>query len=227
MNKISEQELLERLKTIKSIREFYVEKFRISRDEAQFHYSLLPDLDESTWVEIGCTNPFSVVLYYGKYDDSLNSSKEKLGDIIVNKNIIYDLYTNEDLHNDERKTFHEFIEGIIYSLKSNIKSEKERIKEIEDKIKNKENRLNQLQTLLNPEKSKPVNNTPIKVKPQVKNNKLLSPCSPCVCLGAPCEQCMFGYKSAEENHRLLKDVLENNRYEGIVRSYNLYHNTNY
>ena len=49
------------------------------------------------------------------------------------------------------------------------------------------------------------------------------PCKPCLCPSAPCEQCMFGYKSFEERHRLLNDVIENNRYSGIVERYKLYH----
>ena len=36
---------------------------------------------------------------------------------------------------------------------------------------------------------------------------MLTPCSPCVCIGAPCEQCMFGYKSAETNHKLMKQLI--------------------
>ncbi len=35
---------------------------------------------------------------------------------------------------------------------------------------------------------------------------MLNPCSPCVCTGAPCEQCMFGYRSREENHESMKKL---------------------
>lgn len=56
--------------------------------------------------------------------------------------------------------------------------------------------------------------------------KLYNPCRPCLCPGAPCEQCMFGYKSQEEASRLLKHVLDNNTYPGIVERYNLYHKNN-
>ena len=36
---------------------------------------------------------------------------------------------------------------------------------------------------------------------------MLNPCSPCVCTGAPCEQCMFGYRSLESNHEHMKELL--------------------
>ena len=36
---------------------------------------------------------------------------------------------------------------------------------------------------------------------------LMNPCSPCVCPGAPCEQCTFGYKPAAENHERMKKLL--------------------
>ena len=37
---------------------------------------------------------------------------------------------------------------------------------------------------------------------------MLTPCNPCVCLGAPCEQCMFGYASNEMNHKRMKRLIE-------------------
>lgn len=39
------------------------------------------------------------------------------------------------------------------------------------------------------------------------NKKMLTPCSPCCCPGAPCEQCMFGYNDEESNHRIMKDLI--------------------
>jgi hypothetical protein len=36
---------------------------------------------------------------------------------------------------------------------------------------------------------------------------MLNPCKPCICPGAPCEQCSFGYRSEEENHEKLKKLL--------------------
>ena len=36
---------------------------------------------------------------------------------------------------------------------------------------------------------------------------MLNPCSPCVCKGAPCEQCLFGYQSKENNHKSMKELL--------------------
>ena len=42
----------------------------------------------------------------------------------------------------------------------------------------------------------------------MSKNKLLEPCNPCVSPGAPCEQCMFGYRSAEDNHKHMKELLE-------------------
>lgn len=36
---------------------------------------------------------------------------------------------------------------------------------------------------------------------------LMNPCSPCVCPGAPCEQCTFGYRPATENHESMKKLL--------------------
>lgn len=36
---------------------------------------------------------------------------------------------------------------------------------------------------------------------------MLKPCDPCVCPGAPCEQCMFGYQSEKEAHKRMKDLI--------------------
>ena len=37
---------------------------------------------------------------------------------------------------------------------------------------------------------------------------MLTPCSPCSCPGAPCEQCMFGYQSDETKHNIMKNLIE-------------------
>ena len=37
---------------------------------------------------------------------------------------------------------------------------------------------------------------------------MLTPCIPCICPTAPCEQCMFGYKSAETNHKQIKQIIK-------------------
>ena len=39
------------------------------------------------------------------------------------------------------------------------------------------------------------------------DKKMLNPCNPCVCPGAPCEQCTYGYRSKEENHESMKKLL--------------------
>lgn len=36
---------------------------------------------------------------------------------------------------------------------------------------------------------------------------MLKPCNPCVCIGAPCEQCMFGYMPAKDAHELMKKLI--------------------
>lgn len=53
------------------------------------------------------------------------------------------------------------------------------------------------------------------------------PCNPCLCPKAPCEQCMFGYKSIEDRTGLLNDIIINNRYPSIVERYNIYYNKRY
>ena len=37
---------------------------------------------------------------------------------------------------------------------------------------------------------------------------MLTPCNPCICTGASCEQCMFGYQSAETKHKRMKQIIE-------------------
>ena len=37
---------------------------------------------------------------------------------------------------------------------------------------------------------------------------MLTPCKPCICTGASCEQCMFGYQSAETKHKRMKQIIE-------------------
>lgn len=37
---------------------------------------------------------------------------------------------------------------------------------------------------------------------------MLTPCKPCICPKAPCEQCTFGYRPAEENHNQMKRLIE-------------------
>ena len=61
-----------------------------------------------------------------------------------------------------------------------------------------------------------------------KIEELFDPCKPCICSGAPCEQCMFGYKREKERIKILKEILKENKFKSIVESYNLLHNkTNY
>lgn len=38
---------------------------------------------------------------------------------------------------------------------------------------------------------------------------MLNPCKPRICPGAPCEQCHFGYLTAEVQHKILKDMILN------------------
>ena len=58
---------------------------------------------------------------------------------------------------------------------------------------------------------------------------MLTPCQPCVCPGAPCEQCMFGYRSKEENHEHMKTLFyavergEKPFGWGVVRAYKTLH----
>ena len=40
-----------------------------------------------------------------------------------------------------------------------------------------------------------------------KGENMLNPCRPCVCPKTPCEQCMFGYRPAEENHETMKKLI--------------------
>ena len=53
--------------------------------------------------------------------------------------------------------------------------------------------------------------------------KEIDPCKPCLCSGAPCEHCMFGYKQEKERIRLLKEVLKENKYRGIIERYEMSH----
>lgn len=58
---------------------------------------------------------------------------------------------------------------------------------------------------------------------------MLDPCSPCCCPGAPCEHCMFGYRSKEENHASMKELItklvtgENPYGCGAAKTYMTYH----
>lgn len=36
---------------------------------------------------------------------------------------------------------------------------------------------------------------------------MFAPCNPCVCPAASCEQCMFGYKTPAEHHKMMKDLI--------------------
>ena len=37
---------------------------------------------------------------------------------------------------------------------------------------------------------------------------MINPCNPCVCLGTPCEQCEFGYTSAEYKHNKMVNIIQ-------------------
>jgi hypothetical protein len=60
-----------------------------------------------------------------------------------------------------------------------------------------------------------------------KPKALLNPCSPCLCSGAPCEQCQFGYQSAESNDKSMRAILldtnENAFNKSIAEAYKEYH----
>ena len=51
----------------------------------------------------------------------------------------------------------------------------------------------------------------------------IDPCEPCLCPRTLCKQCIFMYKGFEERHKLLNEVVENNKYSDIVERYKLYH----
>ena len=36
---------------------------------------------------------------------------------------------------------------------------------------------------------------------------MLTPCNPCLCPGTPCEHCLFGYQSKEQNHEKMRDII--------------------
>lgn len=37
---------------------------------------------------------------------------------------------------------------------------------------------------------------------------MLTPCSPCICPSAPCEQCTFGYRDSDTKHNMMKDLIK-------------------
>lgn len=49
-----------------------------------------------------------------------------------------------------------------------------------------------------------------------KLDKLIDPCSPCVCPSAPCVQCMFGYQPIETRHKVAVKIIEEGRPERIA-----------
>lgn len=62
-----------------------------------------------------------------------------------------------------------------------------------------------------------------------ENKNMLTPCSPCICTNATCEQCMFGYETMEESHKKMKGLIEavlagrQPRGYGLAKKYMRYH----
>lgn len=64
----------------------------------------------------------------------------------------------------------------------------------------------------------------VRPRPPKKVEKLIDPCSPCVCVGTRCEHCMFGYRSAETRHSMAVRLINNdhNNSDAIASNLKLY-----
>ena len=160
------EELLRRLKLIRDIRQSYIQKYNLTKDEISFSYNLLENLDDTQYIRIDGGK-----IVYGKYvnekivntydpylDAKYNSGEiqaywgvpyrvqgqfeDELGYIFVK--VLEDDCTDEDIRQLEESEIKKCIKFVKYQLNYDIECKNNEKEKIESEIYKKKQRLNWL-----------------------------------------------------------------------------------
>ena len=159
------EELLRRLKLIRDIRQSYIKKYNLDKDEISFSYSLLENLDDAQYIRIDGSK-----IVYGKYVNEKNVStydpyldakynqgevqgywgeshtvkgqfEKELGYIFVKDKVLEDDCTDEDIRQIEESEIKDCIRFLKYRLNSDIERKNNEKEKIESEICKKKQRL--------------------------------------------------------------------------------------
>lgn len=159
------KKLLRRLKLIRNIRQSYIQKYNLTKDEISFSYSLLENLDDTQYIKIDgrkvvygkyvnektvdTYDPYldmkynrgEVQAYWGDSYTVKGQFEKELGYIFVKDKVLEDDCTDEDIRQIEELEIKECLGLLKYRLNSDIKIQEEKIKNIENEIHKKKQRL--------------------------------------------------------------------------------------
>lgn len=159
------EELLRRLKLIRNIRQSYIQKYNLTKNEISFSYSLLENLDDTQYIKIDGRkvvygkyvnektvdtydqysnmkhNRGEVQAYWGGSYTVKGQFEKELGYIFVKDKVLEDGCTDKDIRQIEELEIKECLGFLKYRLNSDIKIQEEKIKNIENEIHKKKQRL--------------------------------------------------------------------------------------
>lgn len=159
------EELLRRLKLIRDIRQSYIQKYNLTKDEILFFYSLLENLDDAQYIKIdgrkiiygkyvnkktvNTYDPYldmkynhgEVQAYWGESYTVKGQFEKELGYIFVKDRILEDDCTDKDIRQIEELEIKDCLESLKYRLNSDIEYKNKEKKKIESEIYKKKQRL--------------------------------------------------------------------------------------
>ena len=159
------EELLRRLKLIRDIRQSYIQKYNLTKDEISFSYSLLENLDDTQYIRIdgrkivygkyvnektvSTYDPYldakyncgEVQGYWGESHTVKGQFEKELGYIFVEDKVLEDNCTDENIKQIEELKIKDCIRFLKYQLNSDIEHMNKKKESIESEIHKKKQRL--------------------------------------------------------------------------------------
>ena len=159
------EELLRRLKLIRNIRQSYIQKYNLTKDEISFSYSLLENLDDAQYIKIDgrkiiygkyvnektvdTYDPYldmkynrgEVQSYWGESYTVKGQFEKELGYIFVKDKVLEDDCTDKDIGQIEELEIKECLRFLKYRLNSDIEYKNKEKEKIESEIHKKKQRL--------------------------------------------------------------------------------------
>lgn len=159
------EELLRRLKLIRDIRQSYIQKYNLTKDEISFSYNLLENLDDTQYIKIDgrrviygkyvdkktvdTYDPYldvkynrgEVQAYWGESYTVKGQFEKELGYIFVKDKVLENDCTDEDIKQIEKSEIKECLSFLKYKLNSDIEHKNKEKEKIESEIHKKKQRL--------------------------------------------------------------------------------------
>lgn len=157
MIKISEAEILRRLKLIRDTRKKFIEKYNLTKDEVN-SYTLLDDLDCTEYIKVkdrqieygrytnsetvthfdpikdAMYNKGELQCYWGDSTTVYGKFEKRLGYIFVSEEILKEDCTDEKILEIEEKEFDHLIHFLKYHYSSSLPYKERRLAEIQEEI---------------------------------------------------------------------------------------------